>query len=76
MKNRIIFIALFILITLMSASCCPNNPPLNSAISAHGNTDWHIDTAEEFLFGTDMSGSTTASITALHHGPEHIRMWD
>ena len=41
------------------------NPPLNSAISAHGNTDWHIDTAEEFLFGTDMAGNTTAA----NHAP-------
>lgn len=41
------------------------NPPLNSAISAHGNTDWHIDTAEEFLFGTDMGGSPTAA----NHAP-------
>lgn len=61
MKTRITLVALFTFIALMSASCCPNNPPLNSAISAHGNTDWHIDTAEEFLFGTEMSGSTTAS---------------
>jgi len=45
--------------------CCARvfqpNPPLNTAIAAHGNTDWHIDTANEFLFGTDMSGSTTAT---------------
>jgi len=40
---------------------CPSNPPLNTAITAHGNTDWHIDTAEEFLFGTDMGGTTTAA---------------
>jgi len=37
------------------------NPGLNTAIAAHGNTDWHIDTANEFLFGTDMGGATTAS---------------
>ena len=36
------------------------NPALNSALSAHGNTDWHIDTANEFLFGKDMGGTTTA----------------
>jgi len=41
------------------------NPPLNSAISAHGNTDWHIDTANEFLFGTDMGGT----VTAPNHAP-------
>jgi len=36
-------------------------PPLNSAKAAHGNTDWHIDTANEFLFCKDMGGSTTAA---------------
>ena len=41
------------------------NPGLNTAIAAHGNTDWHIDTANEFLFGTDMGGATTAS----NHAP-------
>jgi len=38
----------------------PRNPRLYSAISAHGNTDWHIDTANEFLFGVDMNNSRTA----------------
>ena len=42
------------------------NPPLNSAISAHGNEDWHIDTAEEFLFGTDMDGNSSAA----NHAPD------
>jgi len=41
--------------------CCPDNPPLNSVVTAHGNTDWHIDTAEEFLYGTDMDGHATAA---------------
>jgi len=45
--------------------CCATieqpDPALNTAISAHGNTDWHIDTANEFLFGTDMNGASTAS---------------
>jgi hypothetical protein len=36
------------------------NPPLNSAIAAHGNTDWHLNTANEFLFGVDMNGNSTA----------------
>jgi hypothetical protein len=48
-----------------SAVCCvpiaQSNPPLNTAIAAHGNIDWHIDTANEFLFGTDMNGAATAS---------------
>jgi len=37
------------------------DPALNTAIAAHGNEDWHIDTANEFLFGTDMKGATTAT---------------
>lgn len=37
------------------------DPPLNSVRAAHGNTDWHIDTANEFLFGTDMNGNATAT---------------
>jgi len=37
------------------------DPPLNSAKAAHGNTDWHIDTANEFLFGKDMAGNNTAA---------------
>ncbi len=39
----------------------PRNPHLYSAISAHGNTDWHIDTANEFLFGVEMDGDPTAA---------------
>ena len=50
--------------------CCVElfqpNPSLNTAIAAHGNTDWHIDTANEFLFGTDMNGATTA----INHCPD------
>ena len=42
------------------------NPPLNSAIAAHGNTDWHLNTANEFLFGVDMSGNPTAP----NHAPD------
>src|SRR5260370_33106552 len=41
------------------------NPPLNTAVAAHGNTDWHISTANEFLFGTDNSGNATAE----NHAP-------
>lgn len=37
------------------------DPPLNSARAAHGNTDWHIDTANEFLFGKDMANNNTAA---------------
>lgn len=42
-------------------SCCPLNPKLNSVKTAHGNTDWHINTAEEFLTGKDMNGNNMAS---------------
>jgi hypothetical protein len=42
------------------------NPPLNSALSEHGNTDWHIDTANEFLFGMSMNGH----ITVPNHAPD------
>jgi hypothetical protein len=42
------------------------DPPLNSATAAHGNPDWHIDTANEFLFGKDMGGIVTAS----NHAPD------
>ncbi len=37
------------------------DPPANSAKAAHGNTDWHIDTANEFLFCKDMAGTITAA---------------
>lgn len=37
------------------------DPPANSAKAAHDNTDWHIDTANEFLFCKNMAGSTTAA---------------
>jgi hypothetical protein len=42
------------------------NPPANSILAAHGNTDWHIDTANEFLFGKNMAGTATAP----HHAPD------
>jgi hypothetical protein len=48
-------------VCVLAAACKTRNPPLDSAITAHGNTDWHIDTAEEFLFGTDMNGNPSAA---------------
>jgi len=53
-------------VLLVKTVAALRNPTLNSAITAHGNTDWNIDTAEEFLFGTDMGGSPTAA----NHTPD------
>ena len=49
------------LLCALSVACERANPPIHSVITAHGNTDWHIDTAEEFLYGTEMDGSTSAT---------------
>lgn len=65
MNNRIWSMTL-VAVMLLLASCAPRNPPLNSVLSAHGNDptaepgDWHMNTAEEFLFGTDMNGNLMA----------------
>lgn len=62
--NRVscsIFVACALAMLLAAQCVPPRNPPLNSAIAAHGNTDWHIDTANEFLFGVDMGGNPTAA---------------
>jgi hypothetical protein len=61
-------------VTVEPALLC--NPPLNSVRAAHGNTDWHIDTAHEFLYGMDMGGIASAA----NHVPatwsrEHIHLW-
>ena len=61
MRTSIYLIVVLLTISLFVLLCCPHNPQLNSAISAHGNTDWHIDTANEFLTGNDMGGSATAA---------------
>ena len=61
MTKKVFTSIMCISIIILLQSCCGDDPPQNSAISAHGNTDWHIDTAEEFLFGTDMGGSSSAS---------------
>lgn len=59
--KRMVWLLSLILIAVAGNACCPRNPVMNTAISVHGNTDWHIDTANEFLFGTDMGGTTTAA---------------
>lgn len=67
-KKRFFIMVVLGLLIILVGSCVPpvpTNPPLNSAIAAHGNTDWHIDTANEFLFGTDMGGT----VTAANHTP-------
>ncbi len=64
MKKRFPLVCILCVAVAILATACPPaeiNPPLNTAITAHGNTDWHIDTAEEFLFGTDMGGAPTAA---------------
>lgn len=59
--KRLVLIFLSLVVTLVLVSCCPKNPPLNSVKTAHGNADdWHIDTAEEFLTGKAMDGTTMA----------------
>jgi len=61
-KNHKLLITMgLITIGILWASCCPMNPKVNSVLTAHGNTDWHIDTAEEFLTGSDMAGNPTAT---------------
>ena len=63
--NRVLgkgkFILLIGLMGFAHVACERANPPMDSVITAHGNTDWHIDTAEEFLYGTEMDGSTSAA---------------
>jgi len=61
MKEKFFLCILCVSVAFLISACCGNDPPQNYVITAHGNTDWHIDTVEEFLFGTDMSGSSTAS---------------
>lgn len=62
----VIAVAAFAILGIYRDWWVVHNPPLNTAISAHGNTDWHIDTANEFLFGTDMDGNPTAA----NHAPD------
>ena len=61
MKQHLMGMARLCAAVLLLASCCPKNPGLNTVKTAHGNTDWHIDTAEEFLTGNDMAGSILSS---------------
>jgi len=63
-----------VMLLVLTTSAC-RNPPPKTAASAHGNTDWHIDTANEFLFGVDNSGNPSAD----NHAPvswdrEHLHV--
>jgi len=60
-KGKFLISILLIIAGVFYTSCCPLNPKLNSVKTAHGNTDWHINTAEEFLTGYDMNGNLLAS---------------
>jgi hypothetical protein len=72
MQKKAFLISISVLVIVVALICvmylftCPKNPDLNTAITTHGNTDWHIDTAEEFLTGKDMNGT----ITAVNHCPD------
>jgi hypothetical protein len=64
MKRNVIRIWIAVLCAALVCASCgepPRNPMLNTVITAHGNTDWHIDTAEEFLTGLDMDGTDLAT---------------
>jgi len=68
-----------LLMAVSILACERTDPTPHTVITAHGNTDWHIDTAEEFLYGTQMDGATTAA----NHVPDswnkhhmHIDMTD
>jgi hypothetical protein len=61
MKKSVLFIPCWFAVALLIVSCCPKNPGLYSVKTAHGDTDWHVDTAEEFLTGKDMNGTTSAT---------------
>ncbi len=59
--NTIFCLLLSILFAVSAMGCDPGDPVLNTVRTAHGNTDWHIDTAEEFLYGTEMDGDASAA---------------
>ena len=61
MGRKGFIVAFGVLLGLAAPGCCPRDPALNTVKTAHGNTDWHIDTAEEFLTGHEMSGAATAA---------------
>jgi hypothetical protein len=49
-------------LAVVCASCGPlRNPLPNTVKTAHGNTDWHKDTAQEFLDGKNLAGTPVAS---------------
>ena len=66
MTRPLLVLPVAIALALSVTSCCPVNPTLNTVKTAHGNTDWHIDTAEEFLTGKAMDGT----VLAANHCPD------
>ncbi len=64
MNRSSVWLSGLLLVSLMTLASCggpARNPPLDSVVTAHGNTDWHIDTAEESLYGTDLNGAASAA---------------
>ena len=54
-------VAVTLLACGLLAGCCPQNPKAWTVRSAHGNTDFNINTAEAFCTGKDMTGQLVAS---------------
>ena len=46
---------------VLCAGCALRNPLPDTVVAAHGNTDWHKDTAQEFLDGKNLAGTSVAS---------------
>ena len=58
---------------LMLAGCV--NPPINSVVTAHGNTDWHINTAHKFATGTGYDdGETVANFAPASWTTRHAHI--
>jgi len=55
--------ASFLLAALLVLAGCAN-PPINSLVTAHGNTDWHINTAHKFATGTGYNDGETVANSA------------
>ena len=58
--NRLLLLILLACLALC-AGCQPRNPLPNSVVAAHGDLDWHKDTAQEFLDGKNLAGAQVAA---------------